>query len=155
MRKTRDMFCSASCARMIAGFESFQSKPYICPGGIATIGYGTTVYPDGTKVELQDHPIDEPLAIHMLHDDLLNRSKAINAMLQVQLSQNQFDALCSFAHNLGVNTLRKSTLLMLVNLELFSKASEEFGRYVYTGKPKKVSNGLKRRRQAEATLFMS
>ena len=37
-------------AALCRQFEGFRSKPYLCPAGIATIGYGSTYYSDGRKV---------------------------------------------------------------------------------------------------------
>ena len=47
---------------LIKRYEGFRAKPYLCPAGVPTIGYGVTVYPDGTKVTLQDPPITQAKA---------------------------------------------------------------------------------------------
>ena len=47
---------------IIKRWEGFRPKPYLCPAGIPTIGYGTTVYPNGRKVTLQDKAITEQVA---------------------------------------------------------------------------------------------
>ena len=62
---------------LIAQFEGFRSKPYLCPAKVPTIGYGTTIYPayiighQGTKqkVTLNDPPITKELAIQILRED--------------------------------------------------------------------------------------
>ena len=53
-------------AELCRRFEGFSSKPYICPAGIPTIGYGSTYYADGRKVTLADAPMDEPTARTLL-----------------------------------------------------------------------------------------
>ena len=47
-------------------FEGFRSKPYLCPAGVPTIGYGSTLYSDGRRVTLDDPPMDEPTARALL-----------------------------------------------------------------------------------------
>ena len=51
-------------------FEGFRSKPYLCPAGVPTIGYGSTYYADGRKVTLEDPPMDEPTARALLMHEL-------------------------------------------------------------------------------------
>ena len=51
-------------------FEGYRAKPYLCPAGVATIGYGSTYYSDGRKVTLEDAPMDEPTARALLMTEL-------------------------------------------------------------------------------------
>ena len=53
---------------LIKQFEGFESKPYKCPAGIPTIGYGATFYPDGRKVTMNDSPINESQATDLLRN---------------------------------------------------------------------------------------
>jgi lysozyme len=53
------MQASNECLNIIRECEGFRSKPYRCPAGIPTIGYGSTRYADGRCVKLTDDPIDE------------------------------------------------------------------------------------------------
>ena len=57
---------------LIKKYEGFSSKPYLCPAGVATIGYGTTRYPDGTKVSMVDEPITEEQATAYLNSYVIN-----------------------------------------------------------------------------------
>ena len=66
-------------------------------------------------------------------------------------TQNQFDALVSFAYNLGVFSLRDSTLLRLHNAGMYGQAAAEFGKWVKAGG--KVMKGLQRRRHAEQAVY--
>ena len=58
-------------AALCKQFEGFRGKPYLCPAGVATIGYGSTYYIDGRKVSLTDETISETIAetilLHELH----------------------------------------------------------------------------------------
>lgn len=58
---------SPAAINLIKEFESFRSRPYLDTGDVPTIGYGATIYPDGRKVTMQDHSIDEPTALEYLN----------------------------------------------------------------------------------------
>jgi lysozyme len=100
---------------LIKRFESFRPRPYLCPAGVPTIGYGCTIYEDGTAVSLDDGPITEAEADEMLRRLLGRYEAAVQRYAQVDLEQGQFDALVSFAYNVGNEALRGSTLLRLLN----------------------------------------
>ena len=57
---------------LIKKYEGFSSKPYLCPAGVPTIGYGTTHYSDGTPVTLKDKPITRETADALLLHYVLN-----------------------------------------------------------------------------------
>ena len=102
---------------IIKRWESFRAKPYLCPAGIPTIGYGTTVYPNGRKVTLQDKPISESIALTYLQDYIERKLETqITAALQVTLSDNRFSALVSFAYNVGLGRKKTSTRSMIPGL---------------------------------------
>src|SRR5205823_1138361 len=83
--------------------------------------------------------------------DLGRFEKAVNRMVHVPLSQEQFDALISFAFNLGEANLEKSTLLKMLNAGNYGGAANEFKHW--TRSRGKILPGLVRRRAAEAALF--
>lgn len=138
---------------LIKQFEGFSSSPYLCPAKIPTIGYGSTYYEDGTKVTLKDKPITEQRATQLL-EFVANKtfSENINKVVKVPLSQNQFDALVSFAYNIGNKNFNWSTLLKKLNLSDYEGASLEFGRWNQANG--KILNGLVSRRQKEKELFL-
>lgn len=139
---------------LIKSFEGFMAKPYLCPANVPTIGYGTTVYPDGRKVSLKDKPINEAIALVYLRHDVEQFERGVDALVRDDITQGQFDALVSFAYNLGVNALRKSTLLKEVNFNPNSKTIRaEFMRWVNAGG--KRLEGLVNRRKAEVDLYYS
>ena len=147
------MIVSKNGLDIIKEFESFRAKAYLCPSGIPTIGYGSTYYPDGKKVTLQDKEISEQKAFEIL-EHIANKDfgSNINKVVKVLLNQNQFDALVSFAYNLGNENLQQSTLLKKVNQNDFIGASFEFEKWNKSSG--KVLNGLVKRRLAEKELFL-
>lgn len=148
------MIVSKNGLDLIKEFESFKSKPYLCPSNKATVGYGSTYYPDGKKVTLQDKEITEEKAYEIL-EYIANKDFGanINKVVKVPLSQNQFDALVSFAYNIGNANFNSSTLLRWLNQENYKEASMQLLRW---DKAKGiVLNGLTKRRKAEKALFES
>ena len=145
--KTSDMGLS-----LIQQFEGFSAKPYKCPAGVPTIGYGATYYPDGRRVTMQDKPVSEADATDMLRSMLASYEAGVSRYVQVPLTQGQFDALVSFAYNLGLSALKSSTLLRLLNLRDYAGAAAQFLRWNRAGG--KVLPGLTRRREAERKLFV-
>lgn len=139
---------------LIKSFEGLYLKPYLDPIGIPTIGYGTIRYPNGKKVTMADPEITEGTALVYLRSDLKKFELAVDAICTDKLTQNQFDALCSFCYNLGEGSLRTSTLAKKVNADPNDKTiDKEFAKWVYADGKK--LNGLIRRRKAESDLYFS
>lgn len=138
---------------MIKQFEGFSAKPYLCPAGVPTIGYGSTRDTDGKPITMQHPPITETQARALLAATLVTYEDAVNRYVKVPLNQNQFDALVDFAYNAGAKNLLTSTLLKKLNAGDYAGASKEFGKWVYSGTKK--LNGLVKRREAERQLFIS
>jgi lysozyme len=109
------MKASKKCYDLIKQFEGFSPKPYLCPAQVWTIGYGSTRYEDGRYVTAKDPHIDEARAISIMQETLKEYENAVNRYVKVPLNQNQFDALVSFAYNLGNKALLNSTLLKRIN----------------------------------------
>ena len=130
------MQLSLNGLQLIKSFEGFRASPYLDSAGIPTIGYGTIMYPDGSRVTMNDSDITEAQA---------------EQYLMFEVNQNQFDALISFAYNLGLGALHGSTLLKLVNQGDMNDAANEFPRWNRAGG--QVIAGLTRRRLAEQQLF--
>jgi lysozyme len=139
---------------MIKSFEGFSSKPYLCPAKICTIGYGATFYPDGKKVTMTDAVITEGQATDLLAHMLISFEKYVDSYCVDTITQNQFDALVSFAYNLGPANLKASTLLKKVNANPADESIRlEFMKWVKAGG--KTLKGLVRRREAEANLYFT
>lgn len=138
---------SQACVENIKHFEGFRSKPYRCPAGVPTIGYGHT---DG--VRMTDPAITEAQAEELLRMDLQAFAAGVNRLVRVALTQGQFDALVSFAYNVGLGNLQRSTLLKKLNAGDYSGAAAEFGRWTKAADGQQLP-GLVRRRAAERALF--
>jgi lysozyme len=134
-------------------FEGFRAKPYICPAGVPTIGYGATYYPDGRRVTMADPPISQADAEALLDTQL--RQEFLPAVLRLCPSLIAYpaalNATVDFAFNLGVGRLQTSTLRRRLNAKDWPGAAEQLRRWVRGGG--KVLPGLVRRREAEAALL--
>jgi lysozyme len=145
------MQVSDNCLKIIREFEGFKSKPYLCPAGVPTIGYGSTRYANGTAVKLTDPSITEGQADEIMQATLGQYEDAVNRYVTASINQNQFDALVDFAYNAGAQNLRTSTLLKRLNQGDYAGAAAQFDVWV-NGGGKKLP-GLVRRRASERTLF--
>lgn len=139
---------------LIKQFEGLSLKPYLDAINVPTIGYGSTYYRDNKKVTMNDKPITEDEANSLLAY-IANKDfgSFINKVVKVELNQNQFDALVSFAYNLGNGNLQNSTLLKKLNSGDFIGASNEFIKWNKAGG--KELAGLTKRREREKKLFLS
>jgi lysozyme len=88
-----------------------------------------------------------------LRDDLDIFAKQVEPLVKVDINDNQFAALVSFAYNVGANNLKKSTLLTLVNQKNFTAAADEFVKW--NKAQGKVLKGLTKRRETEKRLFLT
>lgn len=148
---------SSACLKLVMEFESFRARPYLCPAGVPTIGYGSTRYSDGRKVALTDPVLPEPAARILLQHALVREvGPGVLGLLTRPVKQHQFDALCSFAYNLGLPNLSASTLMKLVNRGDDTAAADEFLKWTKArvGGVLKVLPGLVRRRDAEKRLYL-
>jgi lysozyme len=112
MAKITDV--SPGCLDLIKHFEGLFLNAYLCPAKVWTIGYGTTIYPNGAKVK-SGETCSKQQALDFLKNDLNHFEKAVDAYTRDDVSQQQFDALVSFAYNLGAKNLKDSTLLKVIN----------------------------------------
>jgi lysozyme len=136
----------------ITKHEGLILKPYLCPAKIPTIGYGNTYYPNGKKVTLLDKDITKQEAFEMFKEIANRFAKRVDELVTSNINQNQFNALVSFAYNVGTGNFSSSTLLKKVNKnpnDLTIKA--EFLRWNKANG--KVINGLTNRRIEEADLY--
>lgn len=150
--KPSNMKTSSSGIDMICSFEGKRLVAYDDGVGVWTIGFGTTVYPNGVKVKRGDTCTDAQAKQYMQHD-LIKFEKAVNESVSVPLKQNQFDALVSLAYNIGASAFAKSTLVRKLNASDYKGAAEQFERWNKGNG--KIMRGLSIRREAERKLFMS
>ena len=126
-------------------FEGLRLNAYKDAAGVPTIGYGHT-----RQVRMGDR-ITAWYAKDLLTEDIAYFEDQVKA-LDVARSEGQLDALVSFAFNLGIDSLKKSTLLKVIR-EGGSKSQikREFKRWVYADGKK--LRGLEKRREWEAKRF--
>jgi lysozyme len=136
-------------------FEGFSAKPYICPAGYPTIGYGTVYKPDGTKVTMQDEPISKELANDWLMGELQNNymTGVLKASPILIANERLLAAITDFAYNLGVGRYRASTLKRRVDSNDLLGVETELKKWTKGGG--KTLPGLVKRRQAEIDLLRS
>ena len=140
-------------AELCRRFEGFRSKPYLCPAGVPTIGYGSTYYADGRKVTLQDAPVTKEEADTLLMYELRHTYAPGVMRLCPGLISNErrFNAIVDFCYNLGVGRLQTSTLRRKINAQDWEEAVEQLLLWNKAGG--RILPGLERRRQAEAVLM--
>lgn len=145
---------NAAGLALVKEFEGLRLEAYRCPAGHWTIGWGHT----GGELR-EGQRITRPQAEKLLRQDLAAAAAAVERLVQVALSDNQFAALASFVFNLGAAKFAGSTALKRLNagdsdgaaaaLEWWCKLRDPAsGRLV-------ASPGLKRRRAAEKALFLT
>lgn len=140
-------------AELCRHFEGFRSKPYICPAGYPTIGYGTVFKPDGTRVTMNDPPITKQLAEEWLIQELRNNYIAgvLKASPILISHQEALGAIGDFAYNLGVPRYRASTLRRKINAGDWEAAKDQLMRWTKAGG--RELPGLVRRRKAESAFL--
>lgn len=137
---------------LIKSFEGFRSRPYKDAVGINTIAYGATYYPDGRRVRMTDPPLSEAEGDMLLRYQVRAYADGIERYAQVPLTQSQFDALTSWAYNVGLEAARTSTLMRLLNSGDYEGAADQLPRWNRAGG--RVLAGLTRRRLAEREMFL-
>jgi len=141
---------SRSAVELIMAFEGFRARAAQLDDGRWTVGYGhTATAREGAEITEAD-------AEALLLYDLIQASHAVNEHVYAPLNQNQFDALVSFAFNIGSRAFKSSPTARRLNegrvleaalaMELWRKADLEGERIVI--------DALVRRRAAEKALFL-
>lgn len=133
---------------LIRKYEGFSATPYLCPAGVATIGYGTTVYPNGGKVSMMDIKCTEEEANIFLNHYVQNN--ILPNIKDLSLTDNQREALVSLIYNIGWNAFRKSKCYEAIKNKNWGVAYKEWDWITGGGK---VLNGLIKRREEERYLF--
>ena len=138
---------------LIKHYEGFYSKPYRCPAGKWTIGYGHVIN-DGRVLPVDcDRVFSIGEIDALLIADLKRFERGVTLYCPVQLTQNQFDALVSFSFNLGLGTLQRSTVRQKINRGDIAGAGKVLLKYNKASG--KVLRGLDLRRKDEYALLMS
>lgn len=139
---------------LISKWEGLRLKPYLCPAGIPTIGYGSTYYSDGTKVTLSDEAISkeeaEGLCRELVKRDFLPEVLDLCPTLE---TPQQLGAVLDFAYNLGTGALKKSTLRQVILNRNWAEVPTQLSRW--TRSQGKILPGLVSRRADEIKVFKS
>ena len=139
---------------LIKEFEGLKLKPYLCSAKVPTIGYGNTFYENNVKVKMSDSPITKQRAEDLLKINADRFASKVVNLIKKPITQNQFNALVSFAYNVGSGALASSTLLKKVNVNPNDATiKNEFLKWNKAGG--KVIQGLTNRRIKEAELYFS
>jgi len=127
-------------------FEGFYSRPYICPAGFWTIGYGHLCKPDHP-------PITQAQAEDYLAMDMKTALVATLRLCPILAAEpeRRLAAIVDFTFNLGAGRLQTSTLRRKINAREWDAVPGELVKWVYGGG--KVLPGLVARRKAEIALF--
>ncbi|OPY13035.1 MAG: Lysozyme RrrD [Syntrophus sp. PtaB.Bin138] len=146
------MVALETAAEIAKQFEGYRAKPYRCPAGVPTIGFGSTTYESGRKVKMTDQPVDQARASELLQHEM---RKSLSAALRycpiLAASDNRLAAIADFVYNLGPGRLQTSTLRRRINQQNWPEVRKELLRWVRGGC--RILPGLVARRQVEANLI--
>ena len=158
------MKVSQRCKEMIKHHEGVRFKPYRCPAKLWTVGVGHVLYPDQGRLPLdqrdafplkaEDNRVFSGAEVDgILSADLRRFEVGVAKLFPVGLTQGQNDALVSFAFNLGLGGVQRSTLRQKVLRGEIEAAADEFLKFTRGGG--KILPGLVKRRNDERALFLS
>ena len=159
------MKVSAAAIQMIKHHEGVRTKPYRCPALLWTVGVGHVIDPSHIAVKYEERknlPIpagwDRILSMGevdaILAEDLGRFERGVLRLCPAAVSrQGVFDSLVSFAFNVGLGNLQRSSLRMKTNRGEFEDAANEFLKWTKAGG--RVLPGLVKRRQDERALYLS
>lgn len=135
------MVISSQCVNLIKTYEGYRSKSYKCPAGVWTIGYGHTKgVKEGDTCTIQQ-------AEQWIYEDCSNAVKEVNKYMSVyNFNQSQYDALVSFAYNIG--SIKQLTANGSRTIQQISSKMLEYNKANGV-----VLAGLTARRKSEQTLF--
>jgi lysozyme len=157
-----DMRMSENGKKLLSSWEGLELRAYRDVGGKLTIGVGhllTQSEQSSGKIWIKGEPVrydaglSEQQALDLLAQDLEKYEAVINDCVEVNLNQNQFDALTSFCFNVGGNAFMDSTLLKLLNQGNYEAVPEQLRRWVYCNHVK--IQGMVNRRENEIKLWLS
>lgn len=146
------MIVSAEGLNFIKQFEGVRNRPYRCSAGLWTVGVGHLIGNGKLLPKDLDRIFSEKEINDLLAADIRKFERGVRMYIKVPLRQCEFDAICSFAFNLGLGTLQRSTLRQKINRGDKKGAAENLLRYCYAAG--KVVRGLQIRREAEYKMFM-
>lgn len=147
-----DTVAVAVASLLARRWEGFRSRPYLCPAGIPSIGYGFTYYADGTIVTLNDPPMTRAQAQSLL--EFLVRTKYMPQVIRLCPnidSPDRLGAITDFAFNLGSGSLRSSSLRKKILANDWAAVPDELRKWIRGGG--KILRGLVLRREDEIAFI--
>jgi lysozyme len=159
------MKVSNAAKAMIKHHEGVRMRPYRCPALLWTVGVGHVIDPSHAAVKYEERrtlPIpdgwDRSLSMGevdaILAQDLGRFERGVARLCPAVVGhQGRFDALVSFAFNVGLGNLQRSSLRMKTNRGEFEEAADEFMKWTKAGG--RVLPGLVKRRQDERALYLN
>ena len=159
------MKVSPAAIQMIKHHEGVRTKPYRCPALLWTVGVGHVIDPTHTRIKYEERRNiqippgwDRVLSVGevdaLLAEDLGRFERGVLRLCPAAAGrQGVFDALVSFAFNVGLGNLQRSSLRMKTNRGEFEEAADEFLKWTKAGG--RVLPGLVKRRMDERSLYLS
>ncbi len=159
------MKASVAAIKMVKHHEGVRTRPYRCPALLWTVGVGHVIDPSHAAVKYEERrslPIptgwDRTLTMDevdvILAQDLARFERGVARLCPAALGhQGQFDALVSFAFNVGLGNLQRSSIRMRYNRGDIEGAADAF--LMWTKAAGKVLPGLVKRRNDERSMFLS
>lgn len=149
------MTMTIEAIHLLHGYEGCDLIAYKCPGDVWTIGYGTTYYPDGSRIqegdEITEEQADEYFMDHVEKIYMQIQDLVVNDDWQ---SEAKISALVCLVYNIGVRAFARSTLLKRINNgESDVRIAEAWSWWNKSNG--KTLRGLVRRRSAEIELALS
>lgn len=151
-KKEFSVWDPAIAVPFIKSNEGCRLTSYRDPAGVWTVGYGATRLASGNPV-MRNVRITQEQADDLLKSELERLRGVLAQYIRAPVTEGQFIALIDFAYNCGEGSLRRSTLLKLLNAGKVVNAGYEFRRWTRAGG--RELPGLVRRREAEKELFLS
>ena len=115
--------------------EGTVLKPYYDSVKVATVGTGTTVYPNGQKVKITDAPITKKQATEYLKFHIDKDAKIFNkTLLGVPLSQTEYDLYMDFTYQFGTGAWSQSSMLRNLKQGKYVQACDSLLKWKYAAK---------------------
>ena len=146
------MKLSAEGINLIKRFEGVRNRPYRCSAGLYTVGVGHLIGDGKSLPKSWNRTFTEEEINALLIRDISRFERGVGMYIKVPLRQCEYNALCSFAFNLGLGTLQRSTLRQKINRYDKEGAAKEILKYCRAGG--KIIKGLQIRREAEYRMFL-
>jgi len=157
-----EVICNENGQKLIKHFEGLHDgdsstpllEPMRDPVGIWTLAWGSIYDLDGRRVTADHRAITLGEADELFLRDIKRTEQLLIRLVQVDVSEQEWAAITSFAYNVGTYNFKCSTLRSRLNRSDKQGAASEFPRWRLGGTPKRILPGLVRRRAMERDLFL-